>query len=214
MLHNLYNVGSFLKYMMPSSCLKTKTPFVNKNIRKRKQPGCFSFFSSFTPSSTARSYSTPSNKSSSIKSSNKLTPWGKAFNSLCSLIFGSNGTKIKLPEDPETPLLTNEKDKSLPFPLIPQRLANKHPLNGNIPTPPDKTPSSPTIQKTPGTKSEQNFVRPLITYAQDQLRSLVGEINATVGFAGEFSGFSKKVTWYLFLISHKIMLLTECFISA
>ena len=59
MLHNLYKVGSFLKYMMPSSCLKTKTPFVNKNIRKRKQPGCFSFFSSSTPPSTARSYSTP-----------------------------------------------------------------------------------------------------------------------------------------------------------
>ena len=93
MLHNLYNVGSFLKYMMPSSCLKTKTSHVNKNISKRKQPGCFSFFSSFTPSPKARSYSTPSNKSSSIKSSNKLTPWGKAFNSLCSFIFDSNGTK-------------------------------------------------------------------------------------------------------------------------
>jgi len=182
MLHNLYKVGSFLKYMMPSSCLKTKTPFVNKNIRKRKQPGCFSFFSSSTPPSTARSYSTPPKEPSSLESSNKLIPWVKAFNSLCSF-----GTKNKSPEDPETPLLTNEKDESLPFPLIPQPLANIHPLNGNIPTP-DNPPSSPTIQETPGTKSEQNFVRPLFTFAQDQVKSLVEEINATVGFAGALSG--------------------------
>jgi hypothetical protein len=187
MLHNLDNVRSFLRYMIPS-CLKPKAQHVDKQLTKRSTPRCFAFFSSFGYSPTTTSYSPLPKTNSPTEPSKKSSPWRRAYISLCSAIFGPKNKSLEVdraPLLPNQPSRNNsenhstliESPSSEALYLLPERLF-----------PDNHTPSPSQIKDKTSPEPRKSFERTLTTFAQHQLVSRETEISAAPELVSEFSG--------------------------